>query len=125
MEAEREFKQDVEREADRAVEQPREHLTRLLGERPGEALPAERAAWNQAARAVESFCIPYEVDRSEPSALPSRPDPADTSWTQAREWRQADEQVLDALEHLGIAEQGCSYPTKIARALENDLGCEI
>ena len=137
-EAEREFKQSVEREADRAVEQPREHLTSLLGERPSEALPAERGAWHQAVRAVESYRITYEVDRSEPSALGSRPDPADTSWTQAREWRHAAEQVLDAREHLGIAEQGLGpIEERTARvpglipdqdrvhALENELGYEI
>ena len=103
-----------------------------------EALPAERDTWNQAARAVERYRITYQIDRAEPSALGSQPDPGDTSWTRAREWRQAAEQVLDARERLGIAEQGLGpieertarVPGLIpdqdrAHALENDLGYEI
>jgi len=137
-EAEREFKQAVEREADHAIEQPREHLTRVLGERPSDERPAERDAWNQAAGAVERYRITYEVDPAEPSALGSRPDPGDTSWTQTREWREAAEQVLEAREQLGIADQGLGpieertarVPGLIpdhdrAHALDNDLGYEI
>jgi conjugative relaxase-like TrwC/TraI family protein len=105
-EAEREFKQAVEREADRAIERPGEHLTRVLGERPSEEQPMERDTWNQAAGAVERYRITHQIDPGEQSALGSRPDPGDTSWTQAGEWRQAAEQVLDAREHLDIAKQG-------------------
>jgi conjugative relaxase-like TrwC/TraI family protein len=105
-EAEREFRQAVEREADRAIEQPGEHLSRVLGERPAQDQPVARDTWEQAARAVEAYRITHQVDPSEPTALGSQPDPSRASWTQAREWRQAAEQVLDARERLDIAKQG-------------------
>ena len=137
-EAEREFQQAVEREADRVIERPGEHLTRVLGERPSDERPAERATWDQAAGAVERYRITYEVDPAEQSALGSRPDPGDTSWTQAGEWRQAAEQVLDARERLDIAKQGLGpigertarvdglLPDREReRVLDRDLGWEI
>jgi conjugative relaxase-like TrwC/TraI family protein len=137
-EAEREFKQAVEREADREIEQLGEHLTRVLGERPSDERPAERGTWDQAAGAVERYRITYEVDPAERSALGSRPDPGDTSWTQAGDWRQAAEQVLDAREHLDIANQGLGpieqrtarvnglLPDRDReRALDRELGHEI
>jgi conjugative relaxase-like TrwC/TraI family protein len=100
------FKDTVGREADRTIQQPGEHLARVLGERPGEDRPVERDTWDQAARAVEAYRITYEIDPAEPSALGSKPDPGDTSWTQAREWKEAAEHVLDARDRLDIAEQG-------------------
>jgi conjugative relaxase-like TrwC/TraI family protein len=137
-EAEREFKQAVEREADRAIEQPGEHLTRVLGERPSDERPVERETWDQAAGAVERYRITYQLDPAEQSALGSRPDPGDTSWTRAGDWRQAAEQVLDAREHLDIAKQGLGpIEQRAARidgllpdrdrehALDRDLGWEI
>jgi len=100
------FKDAVGREADRTIQQPGERLARVLGERPGEDRPVERDAWDQAARAVEAYRITYEIDPAERSALGSKPDPGDTSWTQAREWKEAAEHVLDARDRLDIAEQG-------------------
>jgi conjugative relaxase-like TrwC/TraI family protein len=137
-EADRRFKQAVGREADRAIDQPREHLTGILGERPSGERSAERETWDQAAGAIERYRITYEIDSAERSALGSRPDPGDTSWIQAHEWQQAAEQVLDTRERLEIARQGLGpieertarveglIPDEDrARTLDNDLGYEI
>jgi hypothetical protein len=106
QEAEQAFNDAVQREADRAIEAPGEHLARVLGERPSHDKPIERDTWDRAARVIEAYRIAYEIDPAEPSALGSRPDPYDTSWTQAREWREAAERVLDAREQLEIAAPG-------------------
>jgi hypothetical protein len=96
----------VQRQADRALEQPREHLARVLGKRPGEARPVERETWDQAARAVEAYRISYEIDPAEATALGPEPVRRNSAPHQHIDWEQAGKHVLDAREQLAIAEPG-------------------
>ena len=79
---------------------------RVLGERPSDDRPAERDTWDQAARAVETYRITYQIDPAEPTALGHAPNPATPPGLRRGEWKQAAEQVLDAREHLDIDKQG-------------------
>ena len=88
-EAEQAFKDAVEREAGRAIGDPGEHITRVLGERPGNDRPVERDTWEQAARAVEAYRITHEIDpagrpRSGPNPNVGAPVGASTSTGRAR-----------------------------------------
>ncbi|MGI8801436.1 MAG: MobF family relaxase [Solirubrobacteraceae bacterium] len=105
-EAESAFRLAVEREADDRLAIPGRHLVGVLGERPGPQREAEREAWDQAARAVESYRITYDIDPSERSVLGTQPEATRGSWERHDDWRRAGERVLDAREQLGIAKAG-------------------
>jgi hypothetical protein len=136
-EAEGTFNAAVEREADRAIANPGAHLTRVLGKSPTHDQPVEREAWEQAARAVETYRITYQIEPAEPSALGPEPDRRDSPWRQHIDWARAGEQVLDARDQLDIERSG-QGPTdeRMARVpglmpeqdrdrtLERDLGRE-
>jgi conjugative relaxase-like TrwC/TraI family protein len=101
-EAERAFTQAVEREAQRTIEHPAEHVVRVLGERPGQDQPTQRQEWDQAAQAIETYRITHQIDPTEPTAL--GPEPG--VWDQRHDWQAAGTQVLEAREHLGIDKHG-------------------
>jgi conjugative relaxase-like TrwC/TraI family protein len=104
--AEQDFNAAVEREAARAIANPGEHLTRVLGKRPTHDQPVEREAWTEAARAVEAYRISYQIDPAEPSALGPEPDRSDSAWRQHIDWTRAGQHVLDAREQLDIERPG-------------------
>jgi hypothetical protein len=105
-EAEQAFKDAVEREADRAIGDPGEHITRVLGERPGNDRPVERDTWEQAARAVEAYRITHEIDAAEPTALGDEPERRGAGWRQHIDWERTGKQVIDAREQLHIEHPG-------------------
>jgi conjugative relaxase-like TrwC/TraI family protein len=104
--ADQAFKDAVRREADRAINTPGEHLTRILGERPGQDQPVEREAWEQAARAVEAYRVTYEIDPVESTALGSEPDRREARGRKHIDWEIAGKQVLEAREQLDIERPG-------------------
>ena len=105
-EAEHAFNAAVQREADRAIANPGAHLTRVLAERPTRDQPVEREAWDQAARAVETYRITYQIEPAEPSALGPEPERRDSPWRQHIDWARSGEQVLDARDQLDIERSG-------------------
>jgi hypothetical protein len=104
--AERAFAQAVSTAAARAVEQPGEHVIRVLGQPPEPQRKADRETWTRVARAVETYRIAHEIDPAERSALGPQPDPGRTSWERRADWRRAGESVLEARKRLGIAPPG-------------------
>jgi conjugative relaxase-like TrwC/TraI family protein len=104
--AEMALKDAIGNKADRTIQRPGEHIKRVLGKRPGEDRPVERETWQQAARAVESYRITYEIDRAEPTALGPEPGRRDAPWRQHIDWEKAGEQILDARKQLAIADPG-------------------
>jgi conjugative relaxase-like TrwC/TraI family protein len=106
QEAEQAFDDAVQRQADRAIEQPREHLVRVLGERPSQARSLERDTWDRAARAIEGYRITYEIDPAEQSALGPEPIRRDSPLLQHIDWERAGKHVLDAREQLAIEDPG-------------------
>jgi hypothetical protein len=104
--AERSFDRALEREAERAIGAPGEHLVRLLGDRPAPERRAQRDAWDGAARAVEGYRIAHEIDPREPTALGPEPEIGRKYWERHQRWRDAAERVLDARKQLEIAEPG-------------------
>jgi conjugative relaxase-like TrwC/TraI family protein len=105
-EAESAFQHAVEREADRAIACPGEHLTRVLGDRPGEDQPIGREAWERAARAVESYRISHDIDPAEPTALGGEPDRREARGEKHPDWRRAGKQVIEARQQLDIERPG-------------------
>jgi conjugative relaxase-like TrwC/TraI family protein len=104
--AEQAFDDAVQRQADRAIEQPREHLARVLGERPGEDRPVDHHTWDQAAGAIEAYRIGYKIDPAEATALGPEPVRRNSGAHQHIDWEQAGKHVLDARERLAIDEPG-------------------
>jgi hypothetical protein len=104
--AERALAQAVSTEAGRAVDQPGEHLIRVLGQPPDPQRKADRETWTRAAQAVETYRITHEIDPAERSALGPQPEPRGTSWERRADWRRAGESVLEARKRLGIDTQG-------------------
>jgi hypothetical protein len=105
-EADQAFKDAVRREADRAITSPGEHLTRVLGEPPGQDQPVERAAWEHATRAVEAYRVTYEIDPAEPTALGGEPGRREARGQKHIDWRTAGKHVLDAREQLDLERPG-------------------
>ncbi len=64
--------QALNRHADRQIQEPGEHLTRVLGERPAER-EVGREACDRGAHAVERYRIAHQLDPAEPTALGSYP----------------------------------------------------
>jgi hypothetical protein len=137
-EADQAFKDAVEREADRAITDPGEHVTRVLGERPGRDKPVERDAWEKAARAVEAYRITHQTNPGEPTALGPEPDRRDAGGRQHIDWEVAGKHVLNTREQLDLGRSGHG-PTEERmarveglmpeqdreRAIERSLGREI
>jgi hypothetical protein len=105
-EADQAFKDAVRREADRAITTPGEHLTRVLGDRPGQDQPVERDAWEQAARAVEAYRVTYEIDPAEPTALGPEPHRREAGGQKHIDWETAGRHVLDARDQLDLERPG-------------------
>ena len=105
-EAQQAFNDAVQCQADRAIEQPGEHLVRVLGERPSEDRSVERDTWDRAARAIEAYRITYEIDPSEATALGPEPIRRDSPLLQHIDWERAGKHVLDAREQLAIEDPG-------------------
>ncbi len=101
-EADQAFKDAVRRAADWAITTPGEHLTRVLGERPGQDQPVEREAWERAARAVEAYRVTYEIDPAEPTALGSEPDRREARGRKHIDWEIAGKRIIEAREQLDI-----------------------
>jgi hypothetical protein len=101
-ETERAFKQPVARAADHAIEQPSEHLSRVLGKRPSPHHPVGPDTWDQAARAIEAYRITYEINPAEPTALGGEPDRRDARGQQHIDWRVAGDQVVEARKQLDL-----------------------
>lgn len=126
-EAEREFDRAVDQAAARAIEDPGEHLVRVLGERPEPERRDERETWDRAAHGVESYRLAHEVDPTEPTALGAEPQLGQPrSWERRGHWRKAAEGVMDARKQLDIAETRMgSLEERLARvpgiASEQDL----
>jgi hypothetical protein len=117
-EAQQAFNDAVQREADRTIETPGEHIVRVLGERPGEDKPIERDTWEQAARGIESYRITYNITRAEPTALGGEPDRREAWGQKHADWQRAGKQVIEAREQLDIERAGYG-PTeeRMARVL--------
>jgi len=105
-EADQAFEDAVRREADRAITTPGEHLTRVLGERPGQDQPVERDAWERAARAVEAYRLAYEIDPAEPTALGPEPHRREARGQKHIDWETAGRHVLDARDQLDLERPG-------------------
>jgi ATP-dependent exoDNAse (exonuclease V) alpha subunit len=99
------YAQAVEIEVDRALEQPGEHLQRVLGERPGEEREAHRDAWDAAARAIEHYRVAHDVADAERSALGAEPQVGRDGWEQHGDWRDAARAAVEAREQLGLTER--------------------
>jgi conjugative relaxase-like TrwC/TraI family protein len=105
-EADQAFKDAVRSEADRAITNPGEHLTRVLGERPGQDQPVERDAWEQAARAVEAYRVAYEIDPAEPTAVGGEPGRREARGQKHIDWETAGKRIIEAREQLDIESPG-------------------
>ncbi len=96
----------MRREADRAITNPGEHLTRVLGDSPGMDRPVERETWEQAARAVEGYRVTYDIGPAEPTALGGEPDRREARGQKHIDWQSAGKHVLDAREQLDLERPG-------------------
>ncbi len=105
-EADQAFKDAVRREADRAITTPGEHLTRVLGERPGHEQPVDRDTWERAARAVEAYRVTYEIDPAEPTALGGEPGRREARGQKHIDWGTAGKRIIEAREQLDIERPG-------------------
>jgi hypothetical protein len=117
-ESDQTLKNAVRREADRAITNPGEHVTRVLGERPGQDQPVARDTWEGAARAVEAYRVTYDIDPAEPTALGGEPDRREARGEKHIDWRTAGKQVIDAREQLDIDRPGLgSTEERMARVV--------
>lgn len=87
---------DVQREGvvERAIEAPSRYLTRVLGERPVE--PAQRAAWEQAVRSVETYRAKHHIHERH-TALGREPSGGTERW----DFNRAAEHIDDARRTTG------------------------
>jgi hypothetical protein len=85
-----------ERVVERAIEAPPRYLTRVLGERPD--APAQRAAWDQAVRSVETYRAKHDVHERH-TALGREPSGGTERW----DFKRAAEHIDDARRTIGHA----------------------
>ncbi len=95
-----------DRRATPAAQSPGEHITRVLGERPGAGRPAERQQWDRAAEAIERYRDTHNIDPAEATTLGPDPRRLNAGYEQIRDWEAAGEQILHARERLGISPPG-------------------
>lgn len=101
--AETAFEQAVEQQATRQIENPGQHITRVLGEPPDTSQPVERDLWDQAAHAIECYRITHEIDPTETTTLGPEPPSGRASYEQRHDWQTTGQHILRAREGLGIA----------------------
>lgn len=104
--AETAFERAVEQQATRQIENPGEHITRVLGESPDTSRPVERDLWNKAAHAIERYRITHDIDPTETTTLGPEPPSRSASYEQRHDWQAAGQHILRAREGLGIAPPG-------------------
>jgi TrwC relaxase/AAA domain len=104
--AETAFEQAVDQQAARQIENPGEHITRVLGEPPDASRPVERDLWGQAAQAIERYRIAHDIDPAEKTTLGLEPPSGRDSYQQRQDRQTTGQRVIEAREGLGIALPG-------------------